>query len=804
MVTFQVYDVLHRLEIVIDTEQHRLVNLVRALGEQTGHTLQTVDVLLREAAEDFLLARSHVQDHAIETRLQARIDGVPQITSLLIKRADAGRVPAAAHLEAMMPEERSGRAGLDVTTSSTHIYEAQHRPGQIPGVVSVVRRIEGRRGELLGIAIAELNLHYFEQFYSSIDLVPGSTITLFNVESGSTIALFPAQRRATGIATEVPLLQRLVKQDGAAVLMLAGALDGRERIYAVQPVPRFPLAVGASVDKAAVLAPWYVQAMHSAVRTSLLCASVGLLMWLVMRQLRRRERAEQRLLVQTALLDELFESAPEAIVMVDQQRRVMRMNREFNAMFGYTAEEARGRTLDELIMPAELLLHDRGTPLATIERVAVETERIRKDGRRLHVSMLAAPILTAAGQIASYTIFRDITERKLAEAERAKLETRLRQAEKLEAIGTMAGGIAHDFSSVLTAILSYGDLALQAAPAADSVRRYVERVMAAAHRAKALVNQILTYSRSTQGKRHVMRICETIEEVLFLVRASLPGNVELRALLAAPEAEVMADPTQVHQVVTNLCSNAVQAMPSGGTLEVCVEIIETSSERALSHGLLPAGRHVRLTVSDTGSGIEPEVMDRIFEPFFTTKLPGSGTGLGLALVHGIITELGGAMHVASRPAAGSTFDIYLPRADPAEGAGRIDAQLPRGRGERVLLVEDEKPLMLLAEEMLAALNFEPAGFTHAPEALAEFRVDPWRFDLVILDHLMPETNGIELARQLRRARPDVPIILMSGYTGPLLMHEAVNAGIQRIVTKPLELESLADVIAHLLARASAR
>lgn len=806
MGVFQVYDVLRRLEIVVDTEQSRLVNLVRALGEQTTNVLQTADVLLREAAEEGAKPPRRTDSTAIATRLRARIAGLPQIAGLRVERFDTRYTaldPADAPIVAWA--QRGGGAGEDGIGRGLQIFETQQPLGQAAGTVALARRIESEHGELLGVAIAEVSLRYFEDFYSSIDLGPGSTVTLFRTEGGGVVARFPAQRRPAELAADVASLQRMLTPGRTAVALLPGPVDGRERIQAVQSVPGFGLAVGAAVLKATVLAPWYVQAMHSAVRTTLLCASVALLIWLVLRQLRSRERAEQRLLVQTALLDELFESAPEAIVMVDQQQRVMRVNREFTAMFGYSAEEAHGRTLDELIVPADQFARLSGPGHPAAMHMATETERVRKDGRRLHVSMLAAPIVTGAGHISSYAIFRDITERKLAEAERAKLETRLRQAEKLEAIGTMAGGIAHDFSSVLTAILSYGDLALQAAPAADPVRRPVERVMAAAQRAKALVGQILTYSRSTQGKRRVMRICEAVDEVLLLVRASLPRNVEMHTRLAAAEAQVLADATQMHQLLSNLCSNAVQAMPGGGTLEVCVETIDTSTDRTLSHGVLPAGRHVRLTVSDTGSGIEPEVLPRIFEPFFTTKQPGSGTGLGLALVHGIVTESGGAIHVASRPGAGSTFDVYLPRAYPAADASRmIEAPLPRGHGERVLLIEDEEPLMLLAEEMLAALNYEPAGFTQLRDALAEFQVDPWRFDLVIVDHLMPGTTGIEVARELRRARSDVPIILLSGYTGPLLTHEALGAGIQRIVTKPLELEPLAAALAHLLTPIAAR
>ena len=528
---FQVYDVLRRLEIVVETEQHRFLNLVRALGEQTANALQTVDVLLREAVEDGSASRPHRDSGAIEARLRARIAGLPQIVSLTIEPAGTHNVALTAlDAQALASAQRGGNAGKDPPMPGLYIYDAPQRAGQGPGTIAVARRVEGRDGEVRGVAVADLSLDYFQRLYSGIDLGPGSAVTLFRVGGGA-VAHFPAQRRAEEVAAEVALLQGLLVPGRAAVAMLPGPADGHDRIYAVQPVPGFGLAVGASVEKAAVLAPWYVQAMHSAVRTTLLCLSVALLMWLVLRQLRSRERAEQRLLVQTALLDELFESAPEAIVMVNRQQRVTRVNREFTAMFGYSAEESQGRTLEELIVPQDL--RDRHWSAAQLpgEHTAAETERVRKDGSRLHVSMLAAPILTGAGQIASYAIFRDITERKLAEAERAKLESRLRQAEKLEAIGTMAGGIAHDFGSVLTAILSYGDMAFQAASPGHPVRRHVERVMAAAHRAKALINQILTYSRSTRGKRHVMRICEAVDEVLLLVRASLPAGVELRTRL---------------------------------------------------------------------------------------------------------------------------------------------------------------------------------------------------------------------------------------------------------------------------------
>jgi CheY-like chemotaxis protein/anti-sigma regulatory factor (Ser/Thr protein kinase) len=296
-----------------------------------------------------------------------------------------------------------------------------------------------------------------------------------------------------------------------------------------------------------------------------------------------------------------------------------------------------------------------------------------------------------------------------------------------------------------------------------------------------------------------------VEETLSLVRASLPINVELKAQLSATRTTVIADPTQIHQLVMNLCTNAVQAMRSGGTLSVTLETVDAPQDSEMSHGLLAAGHYVRLSVRDTGCGMEPDVLEHIFEPFFTTKEPGRGTGLGLALVQGIVSELGGGIDVASQAGAGSTFHLYLPRSDEvANGSIETTLPLPKGAGERVLLVEDERPLMLLAEEMLAALGYEPAGFTKPSDALDEFRADPSRFDIVVLDYLMPEMTGTELTKHLRTLRADIPIILVSGYEGPVLLQHAFSAGIEHVITKPLALQQLADTVAHALAQISVR
>jgi PAS domain S-box-containing protein len=809
MAAFTTYDVVRRREVVVETTQQEAASLSRALAQQVSGWLRTVDIVVQDVALEAL--RGPLRDRqAVHDHLRDRLHEIPTIQGLFVVGPGGQLIADAADSAAQAPSVADLPylvAQRDHSSSDLHISDAFRRPRDDKWTIALSRGLLGPRRELLGTAVAELDLDYFERFYAAIGFGPGRGIRLFS-RQGRLLAHYPGGDTEIGRTFIDP---RLFRQEPAGIsgapTVLHSPLDGRNEIYAAEPVPGFPFVVGVGVDQALALEPWRIQAVHSAVRAGLLCLAVLLLIGLVVRQLRRRERTEEQLRVQTALLDELFESAPEAIVMLDLNEHVTRANREFTRLFDYTADEARGRPLNDLIVPDDLKPEARriSQSIGRGRHITRETERVSKHGTRLSVSLLGAPIMTSSGQIASYAIYRDISERALAEAERERLASRLRQAEKLEAIGTMAGGIAHDFNNILGAILGYGDMALTDAPVGSALKRYVGQVMTAAQRAKSLVDQILIYSRSTRGKPTAIGMSSVVSEVLELVRASLPPNIDLRPSLDVRDTTVIGDPTHVHQLVMNLCKNAIDAMPAGGTLAVMVQAVDVPVARDLSHGSLPPGRYARLSVEDTGCGMPPAVVARIFEPFFTTKPPGMGTGLGLALVHGITTDLGGAIDVLSQVGEGSVFHLYLPRSDAAamhrdEGSGT----LVRGNGQSVLLVEDEEPLMLLTEEMLAGLGYEPMGFTDVTEALAEFRADPTHFDAAVLDYLMPGMTGTEMATQLRQARSDIPIVLVSGYTGPLLAQEALLAGAHRILTKPLNFRELADALAEVLEHAPAR
>jgi len=431
----------------------------------------------------------------------------------------------------------------------------------------------------------------------------------------------------------------------------------------------------------------------------------------------------------------------------------------------------------------------------TGERLAMEVRYIVRGEIRWH-SLQAICRRDASGKVIRWvgsTI--DITNRKKAEEELQTMERKLRQAQRLEAMGTLAGGIAHDFNNILGAVLGYGEMAKRDASKGSRLARDLDSIMTAGERGRALVDRVLAFSRSAVGERVPVHVEGVVREVLDQVLAKLPPNVTVHAKMHADRAAVRGDATQVHQVVANLTNNAIQAMPDGGTLRVGLTVERAEGPSTATIGGREAGEYVVLTVADTGTGIAPELVDRIFDPFFTTKEVGTGTGLGLSLVHGIVSQLGGAIDVASRLGAGSTFTVYLPRCeDVAEPIDEMDSAPPRGVGQRVLIVDDEEPLVQIATRFLEDLGYKPVGFTSSSAALAEFRADPQRFDVLITDERMPEMSGSALIRKVREVRGSLPVVLMSGYLGEA--PGEADEVLQKPVSRRDFAASLAKVLRH--------
>jgi signal transduction histidine kinase/ActR/RegA family two-component response regulator len=394
--------------------------------------------------------------------------------------------------------------------------------------------------------------------------------------------------------------------------------------------------------------------------------------------------------------------------------------------------------------------------------------------------------------------FVQLADRRRAEALRA-LQAQASRTSKLESLGTLAGGVAHDFNNVLAGIVGFGEMAQDAAEPGSAQARHLDKMMQAALRGKALVERILAFSRGGAKVSSVFQLEPVVAEVLTLLSASLRSGILLERTIEAPGVCVKGDATQAFEAVMNLCTNAMQAMPHGGLLSVRLVRVTITEPRILSHTQLAAGAYAALTVADQGSGISPQVMDHLFEPFFTTKAAQSGTGLGLAVVFGVVAEFGGAIDVQSSPGQGARFTLYLPECKQdvtAEVAQPRQAHV--GTGQRLLVVDDEPELVALTVEMLQGLGYAPEGFSDAAAALKALQDDPHGYAAVITDEVMPGLTGTQLTRALRPLAPRVPVLLLSGYGGALLAQHASAAGVNRVLAKPVQRAGLAQALAEVL------
>jgi PAS domain S-box-containing protein len=392
---------------------------------------------------------------------------------------------------------------------------------------------------------------------------------------------------------------------------------------------------------------------------------------------------------------------------------------------------------------------------------------------------------------------KDISDKLRAEEERRRLESQLKQAEKMEAVGHLAGGIAHDFNNILGAILGYGELAQMRARDED-MKRYLDTIMSAGNRGKSLVTQILAYSRAETTARMPVIVGPVAREACDLVQGS-SAKVEVRLRDDSNEAAVLGDPTRLYQLVMNLCTNAVHAMEDGGTLDVAIARERLGGALNVRTGQVPPGEYVVIRVKDSGHGIAPEVIDRIFEPFFTTKRADRGTGLGLALVHSVAKEHHGFIDVESALGKGTTFTVWIPlQPEAALVQAPAEAPAPQGAGQVVLAVDDEAPVLAALEEMLASLGYEPVGFSSSLEALEAIRADPKRFDAIVSDEVMPDMGGTQLALEARRANPTIPIVIATGFGGAGFEARALAAGVNRVMRKPYRMTEIGEALAGVL------
>ncbi len=515
--------------------------------------------------------------------------------------------------------------------------------------------------------------------------------------------------------------------------------------------------------------------------------------------LRQSEERYRKLYEETRKAEEVYRSllhsSADAIVMYDLEGKVKYLSPVFTQLFGWRQAELEGRKIpfvpeseeeSTAFLVKEVAL--QGNPVH-----GFETRRLTKDGRILDVSASASRFNDHEGNPSgTLVVLRDITEKK-------RLAAHFRQTQKMESIGTLAGGIAHDFNNLLSAIMGYTEMSLAEAPKNGKIEKRLARVLQASERARDLVNQILTFSRQKELVKKPLQVRPLVTEAMKLLRASIPSNIQFQVDIAEDAGIILADPTQIHQLLMNLCTNAAHAMQEkGGTLTVRVENIRINKEDRHPHSDLVEGEYVVLTVTDTGHGMPPQLMEKIFDPYFTTKKHGEGTGLGLSLVHGIVQGLEGFIRVTSKQGVGTTFRILVPRLESGEREVVTEKPVLSIGNESILLVDDEDFVLDMTREMLESLGYTVVARISSLEALHAFCANPERFDLILSDQMMPTMTGLELAVKIRAVRPSVPFVLCSGFSNRITEDKAREAGISAFLYKPILKQDLAETIRRVL------
>ena len=493
----------------------------------------------------------------------------------------------------------------------------------------------------------------------------------------------------------------------------------------------------------------------------------------------------------------IINSSLDAIICVDASRSITIFNPAAAALFQCPSNEALGS-------PLERFLPDAVQTLA-YNQLSTHAQLGEMEGRTIGGKALAVEVSVSFehrldGDI--ITVFaRDLTARKKIETQRNVLETQLRESQKMQAVGTMAGGIAHDFNNILGAILGNVELAKQDAGENSPALTSLSEIEKAGRRARDLVRQILTFSRNETPKRSAIQLAEVVHETTRLLKVTLPPSIDLQLRIDPHVPAVMADATQVEQALLNLCTNAMHAIGTEkGTISVKLSSTYALSLKEERRGS-SRGHHVTLAVRDTGTGIDPETMERIFEPFFTTKPVGQGTGLGLAVVHGIMRTHQGSVGVKSTPGGGSVFTLYFPPTETAVVAAQLEMAFPstvHGQGKHVMYVDDDEALVFLVERVLTRKGFRVSSFTDPHLASAALREKPQDFDLLVTDYNMPGFCGVDLLREARLVRPDLPVALASGYVTAEIEQQAIAEGVGALIHKPNDVEELCDIVQRLV------
>jgi len=773
------FDAVPDLVTILDND-YRIVRVNKAMADRLGLTSeQCIGLKCYEAVHGasqpaalcpHALTRQSGQQHIAEIH-EPRLEGDFLVSTTPLRDVQ-GQLTGSVHVARDITERKQAEEALQKAHDELEI-RVQERTSELKGVVQALQDEMAERTQaeeaLRGASAYTRNL-----IESSLD--PLVTINA----AGKVTDANKAAELVTGASRD-----QLVGSDFSEYFTEPDkAREGYQKVFSEGSVRDYPLAIrDTSGHITEVLYNATVYKNETGEVQGVFAAA---------RDITAQKSAEQERLRLIAAI----EQSNESIVITDDAGEILYVNPAFEHINDYRPLEALGKNYFDIVLGDG---RDKGfkKKLANILGKGLIWEdhliRKKKDDTSYELDVTISPVREQSGRIINYSIIeRDVTHEAI-------LERHLRQQQKMEALGTLAGGIAHDFNNILMPIMINTELSLYDAPEASPITQYLNTALQAAQRGQELVKQIIAFSRQKEQERSPIRITPVIKETLKFLRASLPQHIEISENFAVESGMILADPTQIHQVLMNLCNNAVHAMRGkGGVLEVNLADVEVDAHMLARHLDLKPGPYLKLVVSDTGHGMDQELIKRIFDPFFTTKKPGEGTGMGLAVVHGIVKRHEGAIITYSEPGKGTTFHVFFPRIQGLVEQEQLTLDdIPTG-DERILLVDDEEVQVRSGRHLLERLGYTVTTATDSLEALELFRAQPEAFNLVVTDQSMPGLTGIQLAEQLMQTRPGIPIILCTGFSEVVDGKEAKARGIQEFMMKPFSARQLAETIRRIL------
>lgn len=806
-----VYQIRNQREYFYNDAERSLGLLNVALANYTERRFSNFELLLRELRREISRLDLHNPDDRskADTLLPDLLRQISGFTAFIVIDAN-GLVVATSW--------QPGREGVNYSDREYFLHQQQNSDHEkllieapILGrrshrwIIPLTLRLQDSKGNFNGLVYAGIDMEELLDYYSSVIPFKSGVASLFRLDA-QLLARHPiVEQSFSNDYSQTELFRSYLPSKEQGVFSDISVIDKVPRLSSYHGIAGYPLILLVSLDARDLISAW-----HSYAWLSGIVAVCGIIVILVMTQMLLRQLhitalKSSELMQSEQLYRSLVDNLPLGFNLIDQDYRIVMSNA---TMCKWCAQESSsivgGFCFQELKKQDGRCAQCPGYEvLKTGKSVVCETEIVRTDGSKFVARVHVVPIGLPGNHTGFIELIEDISDINKMREEKTSVEEQLHHAQKLEAIGAMASGIAHDFNNILVPILGYADLLMKTGAREDlkqdTLNDFLQEIIKAALRARDLIEQMLTFSREREAAYKPILVGPIVNEVVKLLRSSIPKNVEIKTEITADPMTILSDPTQIHQIVMNLCTNAYHAMKEqGGLLTVILKL--ASWDEVESMNIPSANQYVKLEVADTGYGMDSVTMQKIFEPYFTTNAKGGGTGLGLAVTHGLVTSMQGNIKVKSESGVGTIFQVFLPiMQHGAEKKALPTESLPTG-SERILLVDDEIDVLNMLQRSLTFLGYSVTAKSSSAEALQQFENDPEKFDVVITDWAMPKMTGSQLAKEMHRITPEKPIIFCTGLLGGIGKKDKLPPGIKAIIHKPPSLSEIAKVLRDTLDR----